>query len=186
MLPFFLSLPSLSFLCRIGREWSVSSSYSGWPWLLFAVSLNKDIMFFLLPLIIIQRKLVLLACLYGNFPNYSCSCGSQWKNYDSIRNTTMMTHWPHSSGLDNRVNVHLWISILLVVFKTLYLYVTHCWKKMKEKWSCLIKQSAHFYNVWYSVSCLLSFWPLTRLQQRARHCRGGAVPLLSSNKSFLI
>lgn len=32
---------SLSF-CRIGREWSVSLSYSGWPWLWFAVSLNKD------------------------------------------------------------------------------------------------------------------------------------------------
>lgn len=36
--PLFLSLS----FCRIGREWSVSLSYSGWPWLWFAVSLNKD------------------------------------------------------------------------------------------------------------------------------------------------
>lgn len=28
--------------CRIGREWNVSLSYSGWPWLWFAVSLNID------------------------------------------------------------------------------------------------------------------------------------------------
>ncbi len=51
--------------CRIGREWSVSLSYSGWPWLWFAVSPNIDatLPFHLSLIIVFQQK----SCTFNLF-----------------------------------------------------------------------------------------------------------------------
>lgn len=51
---------SLSLLCRIGQEWSVSLSYFGWPWLWFAVSLNKYATLPLLTLLVQQKSFAVL------------------------------------------------------------------------------------------------------------------------------
>lgn len=51
---------SLSLLCRIGQEWSVSLSYFGWPWLWFAVSLNKYAPLPLLTLLVQQKSFAVL------------------------------------------------------------------------------------------------------------------------------